>query len=511
MTTRGVQIRLFLTCWIIYAAHFATDFVREHYLVASIVEDHTFDLTKYNGLHVDIFENPEWASHGGVHHGANPGISFLGAIPYFVLRPGVDRVVAWEQRNRGDRDTLAVYRDETRPRRLAFYATTRRMGLDVRFGLIGIITAALCMAPLTAASVVVVFRLLAAAGLTLGLSLALSLVYAFATPTFFRASYLNQNLGVAIFSILAFLLLWNPAGTIRWRASVRQIVAGFLGGFCLLMDYSGGLSLAVLGAYLALTEWRDGTLRNAIQASLRYTLGALPPILMLFFYQWASFGHPFYPPQHYMPPVDWIEVGYQGVGGPQWELFVGLLFDGRYGLIWSAPVLALAAVTPFLLRRQRPSPIPRRELLLCYAITVAYVVFFSAVQYTRLQWVTGVRYLLPVVPFLFIAAVPALLRLPRVVTYTMIGASFITTWAMTLVRSQTGIVDAIVRVALEGVQLPALRTLSRMSTQYVPWLEGYATSWPTMLVMAAVIVAIWLPRPLKPLSAPPPSELHAAS
>ena len=31
--------RLFLTCWIIYVIHFATDFVREHYLVVSIAED----------------------------------------------------------------------------------------------------------------------------------------------------------------------------------------------------------------------------------------------------------------------------------------------------------------------------------------------------------------------------------------------------------------------------------------------------------------------------------------
>lgn len=44
-------------------------------------------------------------------------------------------------------------------------------------------------------------------------------------------------------------------------------------------------------------------------------MGTLPGILMLFQYQWASFGHPFYPPQHWMAPVQWIEVGYKGVGG----------------------------------------------------------------------------------------------------------------------------------------------------------------------------------------------------
>ena len=42
-----MRIRLFLTCWVVFCLHFATDFVREHYLVVSIVEDASFDLNKY--------------------------------------------------------------------------------------------------------------------------------------------------------------------------------------------------------------------------------------------------------------------------------------------------------------------------------------------------------------------------------------------------------------------------------------------------------------------------------
>ena len=58
MPTSGVRLRLFFTCWIVFVLHFATDFVREHYLVISMVEDHTYALDKYYGLHVDIFQNP---------------------------------------------------------------------------------------------------------------------------------------------------------------------------------------------------------------------------------------------------------------------------------------------------------------------------------------------------------------------------------------------------------------------------------------------------------------------
>jgi hypothetical protein len=506
LATRGLQLRLFLTCWLLYSVHHATDFVREHYLVVSIVEDRSFDLSKYLGLHVDIFQNPPTAPHGGAHHGANPGVSMLAAIPYFALKPAVDWVVARERSGRDPADTVAVYRDETRPRRLAFYEATRRMGLDVRFGLVALITTVLCMAPLTAASVVAVFRILGGVGVGTRTAAGLSLVYAFTTPVFFRASYLNQNLAVAIFTIFGLLLLWDPGGTLRWRAPAREAVAGFLGGFSLLSDYSGGLTLGFLGLYLLVRRYREASSPEAVRSAVRFTLGAVGPILLLWFYQWQSFGHPFYPPQHWMAPVEWIDIGYQGVGGPRPDLFGLLLFDPRYGLFPSAPLLLLALAAPFLRARSAPV-IPRRELVFCYALALAYLLFFSAVQYTRLQWVTGIRYLLPVIPLLFLPVAMALLRLPRVISYGAVVVSFIVTWSMTLVRSQTGVLDAVVRTMLEGVRLPAITTLSRMSTQYAPWLDGYASSWPLLAVVAAVLVAIWwMPNPWQPLVGQPHAQ-----
>jgi hypothetical protein len=499
---RGLHMRLFLTCWLVFSMHFATDFVREHYLVVSIAEEGTFDLTKYFGLHVDIFQNPPTAPHGGAHHGANPGISMIAVLPYMAVRPAVQWVVQRELASRDPSDTTAVYRDETRPRRLEFYQKTRRMGLDVLFGLVGLVTAVLCMAPLAAASVVAVFRIMTATGATASIALGMSLVYAFATPVFLRASYLNQNLAIATFSVVAFLLLWNPGQTVRWSAARREVAAGFLGGLSFLSDYSGALSLGLLGAYLLLREWQEGSVQSALRAGVRYTLGALPPILALFWYQWASFGHPFYPPQHWMAPVDWIEIGYQGVGLPTPELFGLLLFDLRYGLIPSAPLFALAFALPFLARRAGWR-IPVRELAFCFVISAAYVLFFSAVQYTRLQWVTGFRYLAPLLPFLFLPAAMALLRIPRIVAYSTVVLSLVISWSLTMTRTQLGIVDAVKRVMLEGPQLPALRTFSRMSAQYAPGLQGDASPLPFFALAAALLYAIWfIRRPWVPLATP---------
>jgi len=514
MTTRrlptGWRIRLFLTCWVIYVAHFATDVVREHYLVMSMVERGSFALDPYYGLHVDIFQNPPQAKVQGAHHGANPGISMIAAIPYAALRPLVDVVVARELAGRAPADS-AVYRDN-RPRRVAFYGEIRRRGLDVRFGLVSAITQAFTMAPLTAGLVVAMAELLVVLGLAAPLALTGALVFAFGTPVFFRTAYLNQNLAIAILSFAAFLVLWNPGRRTRWGPTGRVVLAGFLGGLCLLNDYSGGLALALLGVYACWNRFAAASFPAAIRTGLWYTLGALGPIFALAYYQWASFGNPFLPPQHWMAPVEWIDVGYQGVGGFVPDLFSRLLTDPRFGLFVVAPALALALAAPFL----RRFPLPRAELLFCLSMALVFVLFFSTVQYTRLQWVTGFRYLTPVLPFLFLPAFLVGIRLPRLLALVLGLGSVGLTWAQAMVRDQGTVFRNLTRLFVEGFQLPWLTTLGKLSAQYSPWLEGRPSPSPVFALVAVVVATIWLIRsPLDPvkgdpagteLATPPPGE-----
>ena len=51
----------------------------------------------------------------------------------------------------------------------------------------------------------------------------------------------------------------------------------------------GALFFILVQARLALSAW--------------YVAGATPPVLLLWWYQWRSFGDPFRPGQHWMPPV----------------------------------------------------------------------------------------------------------------------------------------------------------------------------------------------------------------
>ena len=489
MTPAAIKWRLFITCWIIYVIHFATDFAREHYLVVSIAEDATFRLDPYEDLHVDLFWNPDSAPHKGAHHGANPGVSMLAAIPYAILRPAVDLIDARVQAARKLRPDSAVTYNDPRPRRVEFYKKVRERGLDVRFGLVGAITQVFFQAPISAFSVVVLFGLLTGLGLSRSGALGLSILYAFGTPVFFRTAYLNQNLGLGLFAFFGFLLIWNPGARIPLKVSARYFLAGLLGGVAFLYDYSGALATGLLGFYALLRSRDSESWPRALRSTLWYALGALPGVLALGWYQWASFGDFIHPPQHWMPPVEWVDIGYQGVGGFGWDLFRMLLVDPRFGLFITCPLFILALAAPWLSRKGR-SFLPLRETLFCLLFALAFVLFFSIVQYTKLQWVTGIRYLAAVFPFLFLPAAAVLLRLPRALAVGIALLSLVINWAMAMVRSQGSVFDNVKHAVLEGLQLPWLTVIGKTANQYAPWLREVSPVF-IMLVTGVTIYLVW--------------------
>src|SRR5689334_98194 len=93
---RSLALRLFATCWLVYALHFATNSVRELFLAITLGESLTVNVAGYAGLHPDIFELPG----RGAFINNNPGASILGALPYALARPLVDRVLERTQQAR---------------------------------------------------------------------------------------------------------------------------------------------------------------------------------------------------------------------------------------------------------------------------------------------------------------------------------------------------------------------------------------------------------------------------
>ena len=78
--------RLFLTAWLLYSIHFATNVVREHYPAFSLVDHFTLKVDEYQGFHPDIFVHRD----GHSYVGNNVAVSVLAAFPLFVFDPVLD-------------------------------------------------------------------------------------------------------------------------------------------------------------------------------------------------------------------------------------------------------------------------------------------------------------------------------------------------------------------------------------------------------------------------------------
>jgi hypothetical protein len=467
-------------CWVVFALHFATNIVREIYLAIAIGDHCTFRVDEYAGLHPDLFETPG----KGWHINNNPGVSMFAAIPYWLNRPWIDRVVA---RVRATRSTSATPPRYESPWSLAreFYAKAWRRGLDIKLGLAALVMQLFFMAPVSALGVVLMFYVLRYLFASNRAAFWLSILYGFGTPIFFRTGTLNQNLVTAHTLFAGFALLWNPANLFRWKSSSRNFLAGIAGGLCLLFDYSGLILLVLLLIYSVFKSEEDRG-KNL----LFFILGCLLPILLLWFYQSKSFGNPFYPPQSHMPAINpWVETGFYGYVFPRLDLMSSLLFDYRYGLFVSCPILLLAFLSFFVphLRFQKV------ELRFSFLFFFALWIFFSGVNYAHLQFNTGIRYLVPTIPFLFIPAAIVLLALPRFLALLLSSVALFQSWCLAMYRDVErgmGVFEPVIQILRNGFQLPALTTLNRMEA-FKDSLPFGANPLPLFICAGVVIFFIW--------------------
>jgi hypothetical protein len=490
-TTRGIAVRLFLTCWMIYSAHVATNTVREIYLALAIGDHFSFRVDEYANIHSDLFEKEGF----GWHIGANPGASMLGAVPYFLSRPLLDRIVDKVNRARaaGGPKEIPKY-DSPWPARREFYQEAWRRGFDVKFGLAAIVMQWFCMAPICALGAVLMFYVLRRVFHSDRVGFWLALLYAFGTPVFFRAGFLNQNMILGHFAFAGFLVLWNPGQDFQWPAAARWFLGGLAGGASLLLDYSGVVFLTGLFCYAVVKAWEAGPLRRLIRCASYFVLGSIGPILLLWFYQWRSFGNPFFPGQHWMPPVEWIDVGYRGFTWPQPELMWHLLFDYRYGLFVTCPLMLLVLLSPWWNRGEKRA-IALPEFAAMLLIPLGLWLFCSGISYTRLQYNNGLRYLAPLLPFLYVAVAMVLVRIPRRLAYFISILGVAQAWSMAMSRdvaSGFGAFDPVVHVFIGGFQLPLLTLMSRMSSgQYGNYTSLGVSPLPIFAVVAALLFVIW--------------------
>jgi len=476
--------RIFLIAWILYSVHFATNVVREHYPAFSLAAHGTWLVDEYQGFHSDIFVNR--AGHSVI--GNQVFVSTLAAIPLFVFRPVLDALERHSQAQlKAHGVTDADYRTD-KPMRRDFFRLVKERGLELRFGAATLVTTMFFMAPLTALFLVFFYQVLRQRGVNARQASALTLLLGFGTPIFFRTTNLNHNMFVMYAMFAAFVLLWvRPGGT--FPVSLRhRLLAGFFAGLTLATDYIGVIILPLLYAYLLLPRLSTASWKTSIRESMAMVVGSVPPILFLLYSQWVMYGNPFLPGQHWMPNQNiYVKEGMRGFTLPDLELFWQNLFHPGYGMYAWGPLLMLALVPA---RWYRPDTLilPRRERWFVSASLATFLLFCSVNQYSRLQWNSGFRYMVPIVPLLFLALSDHWIRLPRWVQVTIAALAVLHSWVLTVFREP---VTVSWRLFLsEGPQLPWLRVLKMTSGA-----GSFLTRrwWlPAALIGVTVVVVAWI-------------------
>lgn len=492
-STRSTAMRLFATAWMLFVLHFAPNVVREIYPALSIGDHLSFRVDEYGGMHPDLFETEG----RGWHIGNNPGASMLAAIPYAAARPLIDLAVNRVMASRASRREGPPTYESPWPMAREFYEKAWARGLDVKLALAAFVMQAFCMAITSALAVVLFFYLFRRLLASDRLALLLSLLYAFGTPVLFRTAFLNHNLMLGHLAFLGFVALWNPGDLSSGSFRTRTVVTGLAGGGAVLFDYSGLVFLATLFLYTLWRSTRPSEDASGVWSTiLAFGSGAALPIGLLWFYQWVSFGHPFLPGQHWMPPVEWSDLGYQGYGLPQSDLVGALLFDYRFGLFVACPLLLAAFAYPFRsdnggIRVARP------EMLFLLGTFVGLVVFFSGSNYVRLQYNTGIRYMAPILPFLFLPAALVLIRLPRRAAYAAGIGSLLLSWPLAMYRdveSGFGMLRPVVQFLLGGFELPALRSISFLDpSAYGGLVPDGVSPLGLFALTGAVLWLVWRP------------------
>jgi len=483
-SSRGLQVRIFLTCWLVYMLHFSPYIYRELYLTLSLAEKHSVHVDEYVDLHPDLFVMPG----RGSFMGGNPGTSILAALPYWMSLPVVNRLAPVHPPKPGEK-VSAEYK-ENRSDRVAFFQKVRERGLDLHLGMAAMVTSCLFMAPLAALSAVVMFGLLRRLTLSPGPALWMTLLYAFGTPIFFRTATLSLNLLVALLGLFSFALLWWPSRSRPEREPLRYFAAGFLAGWAVLSDYTGVVTVSILGLFALALQLEKKSFWPALKRSLWFLAGAIGPILFLLFWQWYCYGNPWLPVQFHQPKKYYL--GYQtdrGFGWPIPAALWGLMFDPLYGLLVFSPILVLA-LYHFVYLRRRANFVPGRVAAFAWTFLIALWVFCSCIEYTvRWQWQDGVRYMIPAVPFLFLLLADVLVQIPRALSYLVVLGAVAETWCLAMVRENP--LESITRVLLHGFELPWLTTLSKAAPQYFPLLAEGTSPVALFLLCGVVIWGIW--------------------
>ena len=219
--------------------------------------------------------------------------------------------------------------------------------------------------------------------------------YALASPAMVYSILFISHQVAAVCVGGAFLAAVALARRETTRPLLVALLAGFLAGTSVLVEYQSVLALLVIAIYVLVR------VPNRVRVVGAALLGALPPAVMLGGYHKLAFGSPFRVGYSFAF-MGTMRTGFLGVVGPSATSFWITLFLPSNGLFTLVPWVLFAVVGALAVARD-PEARARcgAEAIVCVAVPTVYIAFLgSATAYqAHGGWSVGPRYMTAALPF----------------------------------------------------------------------------------------------------------------
>lgn len=178
------------------------------------------------------------------------------------------------------------------------------------------------------------------------------------------------------------------------------LAVGLSAGWATASEYPAVPAAAILAALALALVWHDGR-RRVLRVATGLAVGAVVCLAVLLTFQNAAFGSPFHLGYKYDEAFPKMTRGF-GLGLPKFDRILKLLFGGRRGIFFHAPVVAAAPFGLWLMWKKGERPIAAAA----GAIALYYLLFNASFYAWHGGWSYGPRYLSPCLPVLCLGLAP---------------------------------------------------------------------------------------------------------
>ncbi len=480
MILSSVEIRLFLTIWLVYAIYVtpAGGVTPNRYvdLVHSIVNEGRFEIDTY---HENTIDKAYYNGH--YYAGALPGPAFL-AVPAYVVFKGLYLVMPQSFKDLAG--GIESYQKQKQANS-SFYGRVD----NVEFFLSQTILVISVLGSVSALGSVLLFKSVQLFGYENKVALMVTLFYAFGTIVFFYSTVFFEQVFTATCAIGAFYFVAKTVYQPRDpRISLWTFVAGLFAGFGLLIEYTSIIVSIWLGFWV---------LANKRLYLLIFSLAFGVSVIILLAYNYVLFGNPFTTPYAYLIPEfgSVHGVGFFGATYPRLDRFVALTIGDERGLFVYMPII-LVGVVGVIEQILKKGSNASSALVIAF-IFVTYILFFSAYTNWRGGAAFGPRYLMAILPLACLGVAFAFHSLSRLLVSGLGVLSVLVNWLGAQFGFAASIFQPFQSLWSQGPTLPAFEAILTHLSNQTGSLYLFALNYHILITVAvtaglvAMMILLW--------------------